>query len=122
MSKSIGVIGSGTVGQTLANGFIKHGYTVTIGTNDATKHDDLKARTQGKAAVATFEDTARFGEIIVLATKGLAAENAVQLAGIANLSGKIVIDATNPIADAPPANGLLKFFTSLDDSLMERLQ
>jgi predicted dinucleotide-binding enzyme len=33
-----------------------------------------------------------------------------------------VIDTTNPIADAPPTNGVLKFFTSLDDSLMERLQ
>ena len=39
-----------------------------------------------------------------------------------NLAGKPVIDATNPIADAPPTNGVLKFFTNLDESLMERLQ
>jgi predicted dinucleotide-binding enzyme len=40
----------------------------------------------------------------------------------AELSGKTVIDATNPIADAPPQNGVLKYFTNLDESLMERLQ
>ena len=58
----------------------------------------------------------------MLATKGTAAEEAVKSAGIANLKGKTIVDATNPIADAPPANGVLKFFTTLDDSLMERLQ
>ena len=40
-------------------------------------------------------------------------------AGESNLAGKTIIDATNPIADAPPTNGVLKFFTSLDKSLME---
>jgi predicted dinucleotide-binding enzyme len=122
MGRRIGIIGSGVVGQTLANGFIRHGYDVTIGTNSAGKRDELRTKTGGKATVATFEETARFGEIIVLATKGSAAENAVTLAGIHHLAGKVVIDTTNPIADAPPVNGVLKFFTSLDDSLMERLQ
>ena len=122
MSKRIGIIGSGVVGQTLANGFIKHGYDVTIGTNSDSKRGELSAKTNGKAKVASFAETARFGEVVVLATKGSAAENAVTLAGISNLAGKVVIDTTNPIADAPPVNGVLKFFTSLDDSLMERLQ
>lgn len=58
----------------------------------------------------------------MLAVKGTAAEAAIKSAGMENLKGKTVIDATNPIADAPPVNGVLKFFTSLDDSLMERLQ
>jgi len=43
------------------------------------------------------------------------------LCGAGTLSGKTVIDTTNPIADAPPVNGVLRFFTSLDESLMERL-
>ena len=43
-------------------------------------------------------------------------------AGAANLNEKTIMDATNPIAEAPPVNGVLQFFTSLDDSLMERLQ
>jgi predicted dinucleotide-binding enzyme len=58
----------------------------------------------------------------VLAVKGTAAADALRGAGDSNLAGKVVIDTTNPIADAPPTNGVLKFFTSLDDSLMERLQ
>ena len=122
MAKRIGIIGSGAVGQTLANGFIKHGYDVTIGTNSANKRDELAKKTNGKAKIGSFEETARFGEIVVIATKGSAAESATKSAGIANLSGKTVIDTMNPIADAPPVHGVLKFFTSLDDSLMERLQ
>ena len=114
MAKKIGVIGSGIVGQTLANGFLKHGYTVMIGTNTAAKRDELRAKTS--AQIGSFDDTAKFGDIIVLATKGSAAESAITAAGAANLRGKTVIDATNPIADAPPVNGVLKFFTSLDDS------
>ena len=121
MATRIGVIGSGIVGQTLANGFVQHGYDVTIGTNDAKKRDALNAKTPG-ATVASFEDTARFGEIVVLAVKGTAAEEALRAAGPANLSGKTVIDTTNPIADAPPVNGVLQFFTSPNESLMERLQ
>jgi len=58
----------------------------------------------------------------VLAVKGTAAAEALRAAGAANLAGKVVIDATNPIADAPPVNGVLKFFTTLDESLFERLQ
>jgi predicted dinucleotide-binding enzyme len=118
----IGIIGSGIVGKTLANGFIKHGYDVMIGTNDANKHAELKEKTNEKAAIGTFETTAKFGDIVVLAVKGTAAEAAIKSAGMGNLKGKTVIDATNPIADAPPVNGVLKFFTSLDDSLMEQLQ
>jgi predicted dinucleotide-binding enzyme len=64
----------------------------------------------------------RTGELLVLAVKGTAAADALRLAGPANLAGKPVIDATNPIADGPPVNGVLKFFTNLDESLMERLQ
>ena len=122
MSTRIGIVGSGIVGQTLANGFVKHGYDVTIGTNTAGKREELRSRTHGKAKVGSFEDAATFGEIVVVATKGSAAEAAVQAAGIANLNGKTVIDTTNPIADAAPVNGVLQYFTSQNESLMERLQ
>jgi hypothetical protein len=57
----------------------------------------------------------------VLCVKGTAAESVIEKAK-AEISGKTIIDATNPIADAPPENGVLKFFTSLDESLLERLQ
>ena len=58
----------------------------------------------------------------MLAVKGSAAAEALRAAGARTLAGKTVIDATNPLADAPPTNGVLKYFTSLDESLMERLQ
>ena len=53
----------------------------------------------------------RTGKTLVLAIKGSAAMDALRLADIANLAGKTLIDATNPIADAPPVNGVLKFYT-----------
>ncbi len=121
MGKTIGILGSGIVGQVLASGFLKHGYDVMIGTRDASKLNDWKGKNI-KGKVGSFEGAAKFGNIIVLAAKGNVAENTLKLAGIANLDGKTVIDATNPIDEAPPQNGVLKFFTSLDDSLMERLQ
>jgi hypothetical protein len=43
----------------------------------------------------------RTGKTLVLAVKGSAAMDALRLADIANLAGKTLIDATNPIADAP---------------------
>ncbi|MGH9767029.1 MAG: NADPH-dependent F420 reductase [Blastocatellia bacterium] len=72
--------------------------------------------------VGGFADAAKFADLIVLAVKGAAALDVLRAAGEANLAGKTVIDATNPIAEAPPVNGVLKFFTNLDESLMERLQ
>lgn len=118
--KKVGILGSGVVGQTLAKGFIKHGHEVMIGTNDAKKREQLKADTN--AQTGTFEETARYGDIIVLAVKGTAALAALDKAGPENLKGKTIIDTTNPIADAPPDNGVLRFTTSLDNSLMEQLQ
>jgi 8-hydroxy-5-deazaflavin:NADPH oxidoreductase len=120
MSK-IGVIGSGQVGETLANGFIKHGHDVMRGSRDPSKLADWKKAGGDKARAGSFEETARFGEIVVLAVKGTAAEEAVSLCGGA-LDGKVVIDTTNPIADTPPTNGVISFFTGPNESLLERLQ
>jgi len=117
----VGVIGSGGVGQTLAAGFLKHGHEVTIGTREPAKLADW-AKKNPKAKVGSFSDTAAFGEVVVLAVKGSVAAEALRAAGAKNLDGKPVIDACNPIADAPPVNGVLKLFTTLDSSLMERLQ
>jgi predicted dinucleotide-binding enzyme len=117
----VGILGSGVVGQSLGGGFIKHGHEVMLGTREAAKVADWVERNSG-AQVGSFAETAQFGELVVLAVKGTVAADALRLAGAENLAGKIIIDATNPIADAPPVNGVLKFFTTLDDSLMERLQ
>jgi len=117
----IGIIGSGDVAKSLAAGFLKHGHDVTLGTRDAAKLAEF-AKANPKAKVASFADAAKFGEAVVLAVKGSAAAQALTAAGAAAFKGKTVIDATNPIADAPPTNGVLKFFTNLDSSLMEQLQ
>jgi predicted dinucleotide-binding enzyme len=122
MGKKIGIVGSGIVGQTLAKGFIAHGHDVVVGTNTASKQAELRTRIGPNGGVGSFEDAARFGDVVVLAVKGSAAEAALRAAGPANLRGKTVIDTTNPIADLPPVNGVLRFFTTLDESLMERLQ
>jgi 8-hydroxy-5-deazaflavin:NADPH oxidoreductase len=117
----IGILGSGDVARTLASGFIAHGHEVVLGTRTRSKLSDW-AQKNPKARIEAFSEAARFAEVVILAVKGTAAADVLRAAGAANLSGKPLIDATNPIADTPPANGVLKFFTSLDESLMERLQ
>lgn len=117
----VGVLGSGVVATTLGGGFLKHAHEVMLGTRSADKLKEWKKRNP-PGRIGTFAEAAQFGELIVLAVKGTAAADALRAAGAQNIAGKPVIDATNPIADAPPTNGVLKFFTSLDGSLMERLQ
>jgi predicted dinucleotide-binding enzyme len=117
----IGILGSGDVAKVLGGGFLKHGHDVMMGTRDPAKLADWAKRNPG-GKVGGFADAARFADLAVLAVKGTVALEALRAAGAANLAGKSVIDATNPIADASPVNGVVKFFTNLDESLMERLQ
>ena len=117
----VGILGSGDVARALAAGFLKHGHNVVLGTRDPARLADWLAQQRG-ARASSFAEAAKFGEVVVLAVKGAVALEALHAAGATNLAGKPVIDATNPIADAPPTNGVLKFFTNLDESLMERLQ
>jgi predicted dinucleotide-binding enzyme len=116
----IGIIGSGVVAQTLAAGFIRHGHDVTLGTRDVSKLADFAVKTPG-ARVASTAEAAAFGDIVVLAVKGSAALQAARDAG-AGLDGKPVLDATNPIADAAPVDGVLPYFTGRNESLLEWLQ
>ncbi len=118
----IGILGSGLVGQTLANGFIKHGYEVMVGTRSPEKLAQWQKQSGKSARIGSFAETAVFGDLLVLAAKGTTAKETLQIAGAKNLAGKTIIDATNPLAEAPPERGVLKFFTSLNDSLMEQLQ
>ena len=117
----IGVLGSGTVAKVLAAGFLKHGHQVTVGTRTPAKLSDWAAQNPS-GSVGSFAAAAVFGEVVVLAVKGKVAVEALLLAGADNLFGKTVIDATNPIEDAPPVNGVLPFFTDFNQSLMEDLQ
>jgi 8-hydroxy-5-deazaflavin:NADPH oxidoreductase len=118
----IAVLGTGVVGETLADGFLKHGHEVVRGSRDPAKLADWKAGAGAKASTGTFADAARAGQIVVLAVKGTAAEEVVRLAGADNLAGKTVLDTTNPIAEEPPEQGVLKYITGPNSSLMEQLQ
>ena len=118
----IGILGSGKVGRALAEGFLRYGSTVKIGTGNAAKAAELQPQMGAGGSAGSFEEAASFGEILVLAVKGTAAEAVLRLAGLSNVKGKTIIDATNPIADAPPVNGVIRYFTGPNESLMERLQ
>ena len=119
----IGIIGSGIVGQVLAKAFKSEGHDVTLGTRNTAKEEVVKFKKDNPGiSVGTFENTAKNGELLVLATGGLVTEDAIKLAGVKNFSNKTVIDATNPIAAAAPENGVLKYFTDLNTSLMEIIQ
>jgi predicted dinucleotide-binding enzyme len=117
----VGIIGSGEVAESLGAGFLKHGHEVVMGSRTPAKLSDW-IKQHSKAKAGSFGDAAKFGEVVVLAVKGSAAADALRTAGAQNLSGKVVIDATNPITEDAPVNGMLKFFTTLEDSSMERLQ
>ncbi|WP_078130502.1 NADPH-dependent F420 reductase [Leptospira alexanderi] len=120
--KKIGILGSGVVGQTLANGFLKYGAEVKIGTRDSVKLKDWLSKAGTSASIGSFADAANFGEILVLAAKGNTASEVLKLAGIDSLNGKTIIDTTNPIGEESPQNGVLKFFTTYNESLMEQFQ
>ncbi len=125
----IAILGSGTVAQTLGTGLLALGHSVMLGTSAPAKLDAWASTTNtntntsnNTAKVSSFADAAVFGELVILAVKGHAALQVIQAAGPAALAGKTIIDANNPIADVPPVNGVLTYFTGPNESLMERLQ
>lgn len=118
----VGVLGSGEVGRRLAAGFASRGHDVMIGSRDPEKPDlrDWLAGEGAGIAPGTFREVAEHGELLVLAVLGDAAEEATADAGRENFSGKVVIDAMNPLdfsAGFPP-----RLSISGDDSLGERVQ
>lgn len=120
--KKVGILGSGIVARTLGKGLLSLGHEVMLGTRDTAKLDTWKAEAGSGARTGSFTEAAAFGELLILAVKGAAAEKALEAAGKEHLAGKTVIDTTNPIADQPAVDGVLSFFTGPNDSLMERLQ
>jgi predicted dinucleotide-binding enzyme len=103
----VGVIGSGQVGRALAAGFAAHGHEVTIGTRNPEENDELQAwaAQHDNVAIGHFAAAAEAGAIVVLATRGTAVEEAIQTAGPRHFAGKLVIDATNPLAPDPATGG-----------------
>ncbi len=120
----VGIIGSGDVARVLGKGFLTEGHQVMISTRDVKKEAVVKWLAENPGATAgSFSDAAKFGDIIVLATAGDITAAVIKNAGINNFDNKVVIDATNPINHTKaPVNGVLQYFTTMQQSLMEQLQ
>src|SRR3954470_16714381 len=118
MSKpNVGILGSGEVGQSLARAFLATGHPVKIGSRSPEKLADFVAKTD--ATSGTFAETAAFGEILVIATHGGGALEAIDLAGKEHFSRKVVIDVTNPLEFS---TGKPQLYIGHTDSLGEQIQ
>ncbi len=97
--KNISILGTGMVGNTIGKKLIELGYPVMMGSRTA-DNDKASAWANANGDSAnngTFEDAARYGEIIFNCTKGEIALNVFKLAGLENFAGKVVIDLSNPL-------------------------
>src|SRR5689334_2221167 len=92
-----GILGSGDVAKSLARGFLKEGHEVRLGSREPGKLDSWVRESGKGASSGTFSETAKFGELVVLAVHGAKSVEAIELAGVENFKGKAVIDATNPL-------------------------
>jgi hypothetical protein len=118
----VGVLGTGEVGRRLAAGFLSRGHDVMIGSRDPEK-PELQEWLSGEGLgikAGTFAETASYGELLVLALFGAAAEQVIAGAGPDKFGDKVVIDAMNPLdfSDGFPP----KLAISGEDSLGERVQ
>ena len=118
----VGVLGTGAVGRRLAAGFKSRGHDVMIGSRDPDKPElrDWLTSEGTDIEAGTFREAAEHGELLVLAVLGNAAEDAIADAGAESFSGKVVIDAMNPLdfsAGFPP-----KLSIAGEDSLGEHVQ
>jgi predicted dinucleotide-binding enzyme len=96
---NVAILGTGMVGQHLARGFVGLGHQVLVGTRDPAGESARKAlEAIGPGArAASFAAAAAACDFAVLATLWSGTESAIRLAGAANLAGKLLIDATNPL-------------------------
>jgi 8-hydroxy-5-deazaflavin:NADPH oxidoreductase len=118
----IGVLGTGTVGQTLATKLVELGHQVRMGSRDATneKAGAWAAAASGHASTGTFADAADFGELVLNCTAGAVSLQALEQAGEDALRGKVLIDVANPLdfsRGMPPSLTVCN-----TDSLAEQIQ
>lgn len=94
----IGIFGTGVVGRTIGTKMAELGYEVMMGSRTA---NNPKARDWGmnydKSSNGTFEDVAKWADIIFNCTKGEITLDVFRLAGVENLNGKVIIDISNSL-------------------------
>jgi NADPH-dependent F420 reductase len=97
----IGIIGAGNVGGTLGRILTQKGHEIVWGVRDpqSSKVQSAVESTGGKALAASIQEAASHGKVLILATPWNATQEAIASSG--NLTGKIIIDATNPIEMTP---------------------
>jgi predicted dinucleotide-binding enzyme len=119
----IAVLGTGMVGTTIASKLIALDHEVTLASRTA---DNAKARAwleavaSPRAHAATFADASANAELVFNCTSGVASLEALNLAGKANLAGKILVDISNPLdfsRGMPPTLSICN-----DSSLGEQIQ
>ena len=118
MAETIAVIGTGNVGAALGTELALQGHTIIYGSRSplGLKALDLAGKTKGNASTSTPAEASANARIIVLAVPGMVVEEVVL--GLGDLSGKIIIDATNPLVMEEP----LKFSFGVETSNGEIVQ
>jgi len=96
-AETIAIIGTGNVAGALGPEFAAQGHTIVYGSRNPTDHRvlDLLERTGNDATVTSPAKSVTGADIIVLAVPGLLVKEITL--GLGDLSGKIIIDPTNPI-------------------------
>lgn len=101
---NIGIIGAGTVGGTLGSRWARNGHTVAFGVRDPNSTDARElVRKAGSGTATTMADAAKAGDVMLVSTPWGVTQQVI--ASLGDLSGKIVIDATNPVL--PDLSGLV---------------
>lgn len=118
----IGIVGSGVVGKTLAEGLINQGHYVMVGSRNPEKLKAWQSDFGPGVRIGGVAHSAVSGDMVGLAAKGTAAEEALKLVGTDLLFDKTELDATNPIAEEEPIQGFLKFCAKLEESSADRMQ
>jgi len=97
-AKTVAILGNGQVGIAAAKGFASLGYRVVFGTRDTANEKTTAALAAVPGATATtFANAARAGDIAFVALPWTGLNEGLAAAGAANLAGKLVIDASNPL-------------------------
>jgi predicted dinucleotide-binding enzyme len=115
----IGILGSGSVGQTLGRGFARLGHAVRLGTRNTAKLADWQRELGASASVSSMSECAAWAEAIVLCVHGSAVEEVLASAGVESFAGKVVLDTCDPLDFSAGCPGL---FVGTNDSLGERVQ